>query len=251
MTANLLRDGRPRSARSDDRGDVVAATGASNAGFTAASDVYAALLNKITIGEYPAGSRLTELALAAEYQVSRTPIREAMGRLVQDGLVERSGRELRVRAFGPEEVLEIYEVRIALERAAARAAANSRTDLDMARIRAAVSDMEALTSTAAADRSRLAHAYHFSVWQAAHNVFLNDALIQLHAKVAALVYSTLTDDERWLTVVEESRAISDAIAARDADLAGRLNEQHMTKNRDVRVEIYGRAASAFNDSSRS
>ena len=213
-------------------------------GDTATNDVYDQLREQIATGGLEGGTRLTELGLAARYDVSRTPIREAMGRLVQDGLLERNGRELRVRSFSPEEVLEIYEVRIALERAAARAAATRRSKLDLIRMRSTVQDLEGLTDPSPVERSRLAHAFHFEMWQAGHNVALRDALQQLQTKVAGLVHSTLTTTSRWEEVVCETRKIYEAIESRDIERAGDLNERHMTKSRDIRLEIYGRASSA-------
>jgi DNA-binding GntR family transcriptional regulator len=92
-------------------------------------DIYQQLREAIVTGVLSADAPLTELSLAAQYKVSRTPVREALRRLEQDGLVERGPRGMKVRGRSPEEILEIYEVRITLEGAAARAAAERRTEL--------------------------------------------------------------------------------------------------------------------------
>ena len=80
---------------------------------------YEILQQAILRGELAPGQPLVETTLAARYNVSRTPIREALTRLEQDRLVERTDRGLVVRRRSPEQILDIYETRIALEATAA------------------------------------------------------------------------------------------------------------------------------------
>jgi len=79
-------------------------------------DVYHQLREAIVDGTFSADTPLTETTLAAQFSVSRTPIREALRRLEQDGLVERGPRGMQVRGRSPEEILEIYEVRLEYHR---------------------------------------------------------------------------------------------------------------------------------------
>src|SRR5690606_24154755 len=80
------------------------------------------------------GQQLVESTLAEWCGVSRTPVREALLRLEQDGMVERSDRGLIVRQRSPEEILDIYETRIVLEAAAAKFASERHTRLDQIRL---------------------------------------------------------------------------------------------------------------------
>ncbi|MBO0826374.1 MAG: GntR family transcriptional regulator, partial [Streptosporangiales bacterium] len=89
------------------------------------------LKQAILKGELEPGQPLVETALAAWCEVSRTPIREALTRLEQDGLVDRTDRGLVVRQRSPEEILDIYETRLALEATAGRMAAERRTAHDL------------------------------------------------------------------------------------------------------------------------
>src|SRR4051812_47520882 len=84
---------------------------------------YDRIKEAIVEGMFEPGEVLTEAALSELCGVSRTPVREALGRLEQDGLVTRSGRAVAVTVRTPEEILDIYETRIALEATAARMAA--------------------------------------------------------------------------------------------------------------------------------
>ncbi|MDA0564773.1 GntR family transcriptional regulator [Streptomonospora sp. S1-112] len=204
------------------------------------ADVYKELRAAIVSGEFDAGAQLGEVALAERYGVSRTPVREALRRLQQDGLVERGDRGMRVRVRSPEEILEIYEVRIVLEGAAARAAAERRTRIDLARLHGAA---EAMAATDAADGMAMAaanRAFHETVWAAGHNQTLTDLLMRLNDHLARYPATTLTTPGRWESALAEHAAIVEAIESRDAEAAATRAEHHMTAARDIRLEMYSR-----------
>jgi DNA-binding GntR family transcriptional regulator len=206
-------------------------------------DVYQQLREAIVDGTL-AGAPLTELSLAAKYKVSRTPVREALRRLEQDGLVERGARGMQVRARSPEEILEIYEVRIILEGAAARAAAERRTDLDLMRVEQIHASMKAASRD---DPERLATAnrqFHEVIWAMSHNATLIDLLMRLHAHLIRYRETTLTYEDRWDEVLAEHQNLIEAIRAGDREKAGRIAEEHMTAARNVRLQMYAAAATA-------
>ena len=88
---------------------------------------------EILEGRLPLGQRVNEVALAQELGLSRGPVREALQRLASEGLVELiAQRGAFVRAFSGQELVDIYEVRIALEVAAGRLAAERRDAGDIA-----------------------------------------------------------------------------------------------------------------------
>ena len=95
---------------------------------------YLRLRADILAGKFPQGSPLHETQLCESYGASRTPIREALNWLAHDGLLERAARGFRVRSGTPEDVIEIYAARVALESEAAGAAALRHSDLDLARL---------------------------------------------------------------------------------------------------------------------
>ncbi|GLW08680.1 GntR family transcriptional regulator [Microtetraspora sp. NBRC 13810] len=202
------------------------------------SDVYRRLREDILSGGLAAETPLVEAALADRYGTSRTPVREALRRLEQDGLVERADRSLRVRARSPEEILEIYEVRISLEGVAARAAAERHTPYDLARLRAEAGRMAA---TPADDPRAMADAnrrFHEAIYAAGHNATLLDLLTRLNDHLARYPATTLSHPGRWHQARTEHEALLAAIAARDAPTAATLAEQHMTTARDIRLLMY-------------
>lgn len=211
---------------------------------TTGVDVYQQLREAIVDGTLDADAPLTELTLAAKYNVSRTPVREALRRLEQDGLVERGARGMQVRGRSPEEILELYEVRITLEGAAARAAAERRTDLDLLKLERVHSSM---VETSTDDPERLATAnrkFHEAIWATSHNATLVDLLGRLHAHLIRYRETTLTYHDRWAAVLDEHRQLIEAIKAGDRERAGRIAEEHMTGARNVRLQMYAEADAA-------
>ena len=112
------------------------------AGPSITEQVYSAVRAHLLSGGHPSGSRLSEAGLAQRLEVSRGPVREALERLAQEGLVVRVPRRGSfVRRYGEREVRELMELRCVLETAAVRLAVR-RADA------AALARMEALLSAA-------------------------------------------------------------------------------------------------------
>jgi DNA-binding GntR family transcriptional regulator len=200
--------------------------------------VYEQLRAGIVAGEYDPGEALVELVLAERYGISRTPVREALRRLEQDGLVERGDRGMRVRTRSPEEILEIYEARIALETTAAAAAAERRTDLDLIRIRRAATQMAAV-STAEPNAMAVANrVVHEAIWAAGHNGTIVDLLTRLNNHLTRYPATTLAVPGRWTEALREHDEIISAIGNRDRGTAAELSRKHMTRARDIRLQIY-------------
>lgn len=89
-----------------------------------ADSIYETLVEAIVSGTLPSGSELNSVGLAKQLDVSRTPLREALKLLERDGLVQQVGNhKARVAEFSPDDVREMYEVRLLLEGAAAEEAA--------------------------------------------------------------------------------------------------------------------------------
>jgi DNA-binding GntR family transcriptional regulator len=200
--------------------------------------VYEELRSQILDGVLGPGTPLVEVPLARSLGVSRTPVREALSQLAYEGLLERHERALRVRVLKPEDVLDLYEVRIALEDAAARAAAERRTELDLGRLNHTLTEMQALGPDDTDARPKLAHAFHFAIWRAAHNDVLSETLESVHLRVMGLSSTTLHYPERWKVFSEECVTLLAAIRDRDVMAAGETARQQMTNARDFRVELY-------------
>jgi DNA-binding GntR family transcriptional regulator len=204
-----------------------------------AANVYARIRDDIVAGALAPGEPLVEIAMAGRYGTSRTPVREALRRLEQDGLVERAERGMRVRARSPEEVLEIYDVRIGLEATAARWAAARRTELDLVRLRGVHQRMAELDPVDPAAMAEANRRFHETLWTAGHNGTLVDLLRHLSAHLTRYPATTLTSPGRWAAVLDEHARLIDAVAARDADGAAGIAEEHRAAAREIRLRMAG------------
>lgn len=202
--------------------------------------VYTQLREAIVTGDLAPGQQLVEAMLAARYSVSRTPIREALTRLEQDGLIVRADRGLIVREITPEEVLDIYETRVVLEARAAEAAADRRTDWDLISMRKAQTAFET-TSGDEPDFGKIAIAnreFHRTVWVAAHSASLLDLLVRLNALLGRYPETTLSAPGRLAEANAQHSEMIEAITARDSKRAGEVASRHFIQARDVRLRLW-------------
>ena len=202
------------------------------------ADVYHQIRAAIVDGTFPTDTPLTETTLASQFNVSRTPVREALRRLEQDGLVERGARGMQVRARSPEEILQIYEVRIVLEGSAARAAAERRTELDVLKLEQVHAAMLAAPT---ADPQQLAahnRKFHEAIWATSHNATIIDLLGRVNAHLIRYRGTTLSIEGRWTTALKEHQQLLEAIKAGDRERAGKIAEEHMAGARNARLQLY-------------
>jgi len=185
------------------------------------------------------GDRLPEEQLARVFQVSRTPVREALFRLEAEGLAQRIPRRgLVATHVTPREILDVYVVRESLDGLGAQLAAGAATPADVATL-TAVND--AFAALAAGDDLRLmAEAnlvFHEAVARAAGNAVLLDLVQQIHHRVRRFSGTTFSHPGRPLTAVAEHRHLIDAIVARRPELAREIATAHMATAREIRIAM--------------
>ncbi|MDR6174891.1 DNA-binding GntR family transcriptional regulator [Nocardioides zeae] len=204
---------------------------------SAVAQQYERIRAAILHGEHRPGAVLRETVLSADQQVSRTPVREALARLAQEGLLTKGVRGYRVRERTPREMLDVFDARTVLETGAARMAAQRRTDAELARLRDLTEAIERESEVAV--RARLNTLWHHAIVDAAHNDTMVGMFEQLHTLLA--IYRPLhagrddaatAADER-----QEHRAILDAIDEEDGERAGREMARHLERGRQVRLGL--------------
>ena len=203
-------------------------------GIESPGSCYLALLSDILEGRFPVGAAILESALCQQYGVSRTPVREALALLEHDGLIERAPRGYRIRSGTPQDVFEIYEARIALESAAAAAAAARGTRLD-------VMKLEHLVTKGRDEPDRLLkralHSeWHVSLWQAGHNVTIGATLHNLAAQLRIYDHGLPRPSDDLDISDGEHADILAAIRSNDAERAGEFMREHLSRSRDLRLQ---------------
>jgi DNA-binding GntR family transcriptional regulator len=199
--------------------------------------LYQQLLDEVLEGNFRPGEILVETALGERFGVSRTPIREALRMLEQDGVLERVNRGMRVRQTSSEEVLEIYGVRAILEGAAARDAASRRTDYDLATLDRIFDSMAEAKTATPQEMAAVNRSFHRAIWQASGNRTLTDMLERLAVHLRRYPATTYLRAGRWEEALEEHRQLLEAIREKNPDTAGEVAERHMRAARDVRINM--------------
>lgn len=197
--------------------------------------VYETLRQRIVQGDLPTSTTLIETDLAADLGVSRTPIREALRRLEQDGLLERVNRGLQIRERTPTEILDIFEVRIVLEGTAARLAAERRSEMDLIRIRQRHVAMQEGRDRPAPELAELNRRFHQAVWAATGSASLQEMLDRLALQIIRHPFASYHRSERVDAACKEHASILDAIVDRDAEAARQAATEHMSAARDIRI----------------
>lgn len=191
--------------------------------------VYDHLRDEIMRDRLPPGTELSEVALSRELAVSRGPIREAIGRLAAEGLVTvRPRRGAEVRSITPEELIESYQVREALEVLAVRLAVPRITDAELAGLDELADQMsEHAKKGAVADFFTANVAFHERLCELSGNKKLLEVYRRLAGEVGRFQARTLALRGSLDGSVTEHRAILAAIRLRDVEKAAELTAAHI------------------------
>jgi DNA-binding GntR family transcriptional regulator len=201
--------------------------------------IHAELRAEILHGSHRPGTAFKEVALADRFGVSRTPVREALGRLQQEGLLERGVRGLQVRNIDPEQLMQVYDLRILLEGQAALEAASTRTEMDLIRLEGLLERDRAIPDPDDQTRLRTNIEFHSALWTAAHNPILKDLLDRLSTHQIHAPSSTLSVGARWAESLEEHAEMVRFIRDRDGAAAQEAMRRHMTEARRIRLSLFG------------
>jgi DNA-binding GntR family transcriptional regulator len=199
--------------------------------------------SKVLSGAVPVGSRLRQEALAEEFGVSRTPVREALRQLQASGLVELlPNRGAIVRGPSAREIREAYEIRAELEGLAAELAAERISDRDLQRLQEAQRLFQDAVETLIAGRAKKPapwkderlwvqanDLFHQAILDASGNGRLADTIADLHRSFPRnLTWGPLSQSSRLLEEnVRQHEAVLSAIEHRDPAEARRSMVEHV------------------------
>ena len=172
--------------------------------------------------------RLDERALGEQLGVSRTPVREAISRLEQEGIVENIARRgAFVVRKNKEEILDIVDVWAALESMAARLATSRASDEEISQLRKNFSTFDGDEARAHIDEySDTNIEFHQTIIRLGHSGLITQMADQLFFHMRAIRASTIKDRDRVAQSVMDHSRIIEAIEERDAYLAEQLVRDH-------------------------
>jgi len=195
-------------------------------------------------GQMAPGERLRESDLARRLAISRTPLREALMKLEQEGLIERlpSGTP-RVRLLDIDEAIQLYEVREVLDGLAARLAAAHIATSDVAALGGLLADMEHHAIPSQAHAWFAAHvAFHDRIFVASANAPLRQLASVVRLSIQRLHPLLLaTSTERRAEAQREHTRVFEAIARGDGDVAERCARGHIAAAREAARAVVAEA----------
>ncbi len=198
------------------------------------------LRDMIVENELNAGERIDEKALCDLFEISRTPLREALKVLAAEGLVELlPNRGARVAALTEQDIVELFEVVAGIERMAAEFAVERAIDAELVELRRAHDRMVRFHETRRrSDYFRLNHRIHNMVIELSGNALLVETHAQLMAKIRRARFTAILSQERWDQSMREHEDLMRALEARDSE-AGRILQDHVLATGKVLLKCLG------------
>jgi DNA-binding GntR family transcriptional regulator len=200
------------------------------------SYVYEQLRKQIHDRKLKSGERLREVDIAANLNVSRTPVREALKRLEAEGLVRFAPpRGFVVEQLSPGQVMQLYAMLKVLMGAAARFAAEQASPIELQSIQQILAQLERAKKPN--DVARINKKLHEAIVTAAHNEYLLKAVNVLNDARALLGTTTYSIPGRIERGLEENRQIVAHIAKHDPDGAEKAAHTHIGTAISLRLQL--------------
>lgn len=188
---------------------------------------HAAIRSSIVSGAFAMGERLVEMELANELRMSRAPIREALQRLAKEGLVEdRAHQGACVAVMTPEDVIDLYNLRLGLETTALRLF--MKAGASTGPLRARIAEMERAANRndrAAVVRGELE--FHHEISASCGNKLLNALFEDLEGRITMALALDDASFENLHDIAQEHVPVVEAIERGDPQAAVAVFEEHM------------------------
>lgn len=190
---------------------------------------YSNIKEAIRLARVQPGQALSETRLSRQLGISRTPVREALQMLAQEGLVQIiPGRAVTVASPTVQDVMDAIHVRLLLEPEVVRLAAKHITPDQLEVLQGAQAGLEqAIAANDRAAWSRADNIYHETISAACPNQLLGELAMQYRNRVSYLSIDAQGNFERLTACTVEHRQIVDAIATHDSELAAQSMRDHI------------------------
>ena len=190
-------------------------------------------------GRIAPGAKLNERVLAEQLRISRTPLREAIKLLAEEGLVDLLPNRGAVAVMLTEtDIVHTFEVLAGLEAMSGQFAAQRITEPELAELRAMHYEMlAAYTRRDLSGYYRLNALIHAGINAAARNPVLAATYARINARVQSLRFRTNQDEAKWRRAVAEHEQMMAALAARDGPALGRVLVDHLRHKLDTVLDL--------------
>ncbi|MDQ0395675.1 GntR family transcriptional regulator [Labrys monachus] len=211
-------------------------------------EVVARLRDLILSGELEPRSRVNEAALCKRFDISRTPLREAIKLLAAEGLLELlPNRGARVTALSTREVEDVLEVVAALEGAAGELACSHITDTEIAALERMQETMvEAWRAQDAPRYFAFNRQIHEAIMLASRNTALQGVYAMMAGRIQRARYSANKTPEQWVHAIQDHGEMLKFLRARDGLALGALMRRHIRSKLPVITAAFGKAAQERN-----
>ena len=201
-----------------------------------ADQIFEQLEKDILSGRYARGEILSEVRLAKQLGVSRTPVREAIRRLEQENILQETGRGLLVVGISQEDMMDMYEIRLQIEGLAARRAAARITDAELSAMRETLDLQRFYVEKGAESNSdqikNLDSQFHEQLYQSSGSKAFCDTLLSLHKKITKFRRASVSKRSRAMQSIEEHETIYEALAKHDPEAAANAVREHALRARE-------------------
>jgi DNA-binding GntR family transcriptional regulator len=188
-----------------------------------------ALTEEIAAGELAPGTRLDEVRLAARFDASRTPVREALGRLAAQGiLIQGEKRGVFVAEYSREELAQIFEAMHEIEAACARMAAQRLSLLSRTEIETAQADC--VSAAEKGDRAaylRANEAFHQAIYRATGNPYFAEIASEFRQRTGPFRAKKFATKEDLIVSAQNHEALINDIFSEDSGVASNSMRTHM------------------------
>jgi DNA-binding GntR family transcriptional regulator len=208
---------------------------------TLREQVFEVVLSQLKNGAFAPGERITEEGLAKRLEVSRTPIREALGQLTKQGVLHaRRGGGYVVPSPTIPQIRNILAVRALLEPPAVRMAAGEYGAAEIDRISKAIeAETSAITKAQPQPFARANESFRHALFGSISNVALSTLIAQFESHLHFIRAVTLNDQALRREIVVRQSKIRDAVKRHDGELAESLWRSYLRLTEDTLVQTLG------------
>jgi len=202
------------------------------------AEAYEAVKAAILSGELQPRERLYETALAKRFKMSRTPVREALQRLVNEGLAEASPDGVSVATLSVEDIHSLEQANRALQSLAAQLAAVEGSEADLVQLGELMARMEACVATRDLDGWIAAdQGIHRQIFRMCRNRWVWKLLLQMESLVGRVRHIALRRPGRLEESTNEHRMVVDAITSRQSEAARQAMHYHLEKTEQNLISV--------------